>query len=362
MSRKVNFVRMLVGSLLMLALAGCVAITPDSAATATTTETTTTESATSESSTAESSTAESSTAESGAFPVTIEHKFGSTTIESEPQSVLSLGFSDQDAILALGVKPVAVRYYFGPVDDQIWPWAEEAAGAETLPVLSVPFGEMSFEAVAEMAPDLIIAVSAGLTQDEYNLLSQIAPVVPQTSEYVDFGVPWQAQTRMIGQALGRSERAEELIAETEALLAETAAANPEFSGKTAVIASPTTDGYFFSGPQHERQRILTSLGFTMPQELVDAAGDSFYGSISAEQLPLFDTDILIWTVTPEDAEIIQADPLYQTLAVAQEGRDIFLDSTGETDMTAPAMIYSSVLSLPYVVEHLVPQLAERQSK
>jgi iron complex transport system substrate-binding protein len=342
---KISIGRFLCGVLLLGVLSGCVAIAPDSAPV---------EGVSSESAPAESSSG------AGAFPVTIEHKFGSTTIETEPKRVTALGFSDQDPTLALGVVPIAVRYYFGDSEDQIWPWAEAAAGDAEIAVLNLPYGEMNFESVVALNPDLILAVSAGLTPAEYELLAQIAPTLPQTDEYVDFGVPWQAQTRMIAQALGKSEEAETLIAETEQLLADTAAAHPEFAGKTAVIASPAgEDSYFFSGPQHERQRLLTSLGFTLPQALADAAGDAFYGSISKEQLPLFDTDILIWTVTPEDAEAIKADPLYQTLAVAQDGRDIFLDSTGTGDMTAPAMIYSSVLSLPYAVESLVPQLAER---
>lgn len=41
---------------------------------------------------------------------TIEHKFGSTEVAGMPERVVSVGYSDQDPILALGVIPVAVRY------------------------------------------------------------------------------------------------------------------------------------------------------------------------------------------------------------------------------------------------------------
>ena len=41
-----------------------------------------------------------------AFPVTIKHAFGETTIEEEPTRVATLGWSDQDAALSLGVVPV----------------------------------------------------------------------------------------------------------------------------------------------------------------------------------------------------------------------------------------------------------------
>ena len=38
--------------------------------------------------------------------MTIDHAYGSTTIEEEPQRVATLGWSDQDHALALGVVPV----------------------------------------------------------------------------------------------------------------------------------------------------------------------------------------------------------------------------------------------------------------
>ena len=54
------------------------------------------------------------TSETDAFPVTIEHAFGSTTIEKEPQRVATLGWSDQDHVAALGVVPVgATKITYG---------------------------------------------------------------------------------------------------------------------------------------------------------------------------------------------------------------------------------------------------------
>ena len=37
--------------------------------------------------------------ESVAFPVTIEHKYGETTIAAEPQRVVSVGFAEHDIVL-----------------------------------------------------------------------------------------------------------------------------------------------------------------------------------------------------------------------------------------------------------------------
>ncbi len=154
-----------------------------------------------------------------AFPVTITHKYGSTTIPSEPQRVIALGYTDQDPILALGVRPLAVRYWFGDPERRAWPWQTAAFGDTQPQVLTMPFGQLNLEAIAALKPDLIVAVSAGITEDEYARLSQIAPTLAQSNAYVDFGVPWQEQTRVIGQALGRAAASETLVVATEALRA-----------------------------------------------------------------------------------------------------------------------------------------------
>lgn len=69
-----------------------------------------------------------------AFPVTIEHKFGETTIEAEPERIVAVGLTEQDALLALGVVPVGTTEWFGEHPGAIWPWAQddlEALDGET---------------------------------------------------------------------------------------------------------------------------------------------------------------------------------------------------------------------------------------
>lgn len=53
------------------------------------------------------------TATEGSFPVTIEHKHGSTTILQAPERVVLVGLNEQDAMLALGVVPVASSEWYG---------------------------------------------------------------------------------------------------------------------------------------------------------------------------------------------------------------------------------------------------------
>src|SRR5690606_11386452 len=95
----------------------------------------------------------------GVFPVTVEHAFGATTIEAEPQRVVSIGFAEHDNILALGVTPVAVRDWYGNQPFATWPWAQDELGDAEPEVL--PSAELNFEQIATLDPDVIIGVNSG---------------------------------------------------------------------------------------------------------------------------------------------------------------------------------------------------------
>ena len=71
----------------------------------------------------------------GAFPVTIDHKYGSTTIEAEPKRVVVVGLREQDALLALGVVPVATTEWYGKHPGAIFPWAKDELGDAKVPTV-----------------------------------------------------------------------------------------------------------------------------------------------------------------------------------------------------------------------------------
>jgi iron complex transport system substrate-binding protein len=302
--------------------------------------------------TANTATTEATAGES-AFPVTIEHKYGSTEISVVPERVVTVGLTDHDAVLALGVTPIAVRDWFGDQPSATWPWAQDELGDATPAVL--PSGELNFEQIVALKPDVILGVYSGLDEQEYKTLSEIAPTVAQPSEYVDFGVPWQEQTRIIGRALGREEQAEQLVANVEAQFQAVRDEHPEFEGATGVVALTWEGSYLPYGPKDPRARFLTALGFELPSEIAELAGDEFYATISRERLDLIDADVLVWLVnSPAERKTIEDDPIYQQLGVAKEGRDLFLELN---EPLGGAISFSSVLSLPYLLDEFVPMLA-----
>lgn len=142
-----------------------------------------------------------------AFPVSLDHKYGSTTIEAEPERIVTVGLTDQDAVLALGKVPVGTTEWLGGYKGAIGPWAADKLGSAAAPTVLKDTGTgPQVEKIAALQPDLILAVYGGLTKEQYESLSKFAPVVAQPKAYSDYGVPWQEQTETIGKALARRRR------------------------------------------------------------------------------------------------------------------------------------------------------------
>ncbi|MER7793186.1 iron-siderophore ABC transporter substrate-binding protein [Streptomyces sp. NPDC097640] len=295
-------------------------------------------------------------ASGGAFPVTIAHKYGTTTVKSEPKRIVTVGLTDQDAVLALGKVPVGTTEWNGGYKGAIGPWARDELGdAETPTVLKDTGTGPQTEKIAALRPDLILAVYGGLAKEQYETLSKFAPVVAQPKEYNDFGVPWQRQTEIIGTALGQQTKAKELVKGVQADFKAATAEHPAFAGADAVMATPY-DGIFVFGSQDPRSRVLTDLGFTLPADLDKVIGDEFGANISKERTDLLDTDAIVWIVADpaEDEAKLGKNPLYADLKVAQQDREVYVKESSDY---GNAISFVTVLSLPYTLDRLVPQLA-----
>ncbi|MEU6806388.1 iron-siderophore ABC transporter substrate-binding protein [Streptomyces neyagawaensis] len=300
--------------------------------------------------------AEANSSGESAFPVSVDHKYGRTTIKSEPQRIVTVGLTDQDAVLALGKVPVGTTEWLGGYKGAVAPWAEDRLGSAEAPTVLKDTGTgPQVEKIAALKPDLILAVYGGLTKEQYESLSKFAPVVAQPKKYNDYGVPWQEQTETIGKALGRSDEALKAVEETEATIAEARKEHPEFKGRSAVMATPY-EGMFVFGSQDPRSHLLTDLGFTLPAGLDKVIGDQFGANISKERTDLLDQDALVWQVTDvkKDADKLHKDASYKDLNVVKEGREVYVSETSDY---GNALSMGTVLSLRYVVERLVPQLA-----
>lgn len=303
--------------------------------------------------------ASSTQADAGAFPVTIEHAYGSTTLEAEPTRVATLGWSDQDAVLALGVVPVgAVDITWGGNDAGSTPWFDEALaelGGEQ-PTRYADTDGAPIDEIAKLDPDLILATNSGITEAEYDKLSKLAPVVAFPGD--PWVTSWEDSLAMAGQALGRAELADEVRRDTEDAIAQAAEANPQVLGKSFVFASLSTADMSkvdYYTPEDNRPRLLADLGMVNAPviEEISKPGE-FYGTLSAERAPDLASDVFItYAETADDLAAFRNDPLLGRIPALRSGH--VLASTNQTD--ALGLSAPSPLAIPYAMEHFVPLVA-----
>jgi iron complex transport system substrate-binding protein len=299
-------------------------------------------------------------APSGPFPLTVQHSRGATRIPGAPQRVVTVGFTDQDPVLAMGVRPVGVTDWYGDLPYATWPWAQDELGDAQPVVLNrgafTGTPDYRYEEIAALRPDLIIGLYTSMDDTQFRTLSQIAPTVAPPAGYPEWGAPWDEYTRLAGRALGDPNRAEQLIAGVDAQLKAAAAANPRFKGRTAVVAERLEKGMtFVRSPNDPRSQLVAALGFTIPPEIGDLAGDMDGATISDEKMALLDRDILLWNTgfSPDVRRDVERAPLYSRLKVVQAGRSVFVDDP----LVSAAWTWGTVLSIPTVIDALVARIS-----
>ncbi len=289
------------------------------------------------------------------FPVSIEHTFGDTTIEEQPERVVVLGWSAQDTLYALGVPPVGMPSYpYGGGDDGVLPWNDEYFDPEQTTLLDTADGP-PLEQIAALQPDVILAPYEGFDQGVYDDLSGIAPTVAYPGE--PWTTPWREQTRMIGAALGMEEEAEQLIADTEEQVAAVAEEHPEFGDLTFAYTSMGAEALYLYLPTDPRVQLIEDLGLTVDpsvEELAEGSESSFYAQLSLEAAPEIESDVLIGFADGMTTEEVLTSELYSSVPAIERDAAIVLD-----DQTVAAAASSvSVLAIPYVLDQLVDGLAE----
>jgi iron complex transport system substrate-binding protein len=308
------------------------------------------------SATAEDRAGSGPSASDGAFPVTLEHTFGETTIEEQPERVVVLGWSAQDTVYALGLDPVGMPAYpFGGGDDGVLPWNDEHFDPDVTTLLDTADGP-PLEAIAALEPDVILAPYEGFDETVYESLTGIAPTVAYPGEA--WTTPWRDQTRMIGQALGMEDEAEQLIAETEAQVAAVADEHPEFEGLTAAYTSLGAEALYLYLPSDPRVQLIEDLGFTTAPSVDELAAGvdagTFYAQLSLEQAPEIESDVLVGFTDGLTAQEALDSDLYRSVPAIEDDAAVVLDD----QEVAAAASSVSVLSIPFVLDELIDDLAD----
>ncbi len=277
-------------------------------------------------------------ASADAFPVTIKHAYGETTITAKPERVATVAWANHEVPLALGVVPVGMsKATWGDDDgDGVLPWVEERLeelNAPT-PVLFDETDGLDFEAIADTQPDVILAAYSGLTQEDYDTLSKIAPVVAYPE--VAWGTSYEDMIRMDSEAIGLAPEGDALIEQLHGEVDAALAANSALEGKRVLFSyidpsDLSTIGFYTS--HDSRPGFLEGVGLPVPSIVAETSAGTteFYAQVSSEDAARFaDVDLFVTYGDPSGAIVaqLQADPLLSQIPAIAAGHIAVLpDST-----------------------------------
>ncbi len=304
-----------------------------------------------------------SEAESGAFPVSLEHAFGTFALEKAPERIVTIGWASEDIAVALGITPVAVPVSWAGDDGGLVPWFREAVESAGSPIpatlTDLGGGEIDFEQILALRPDAIIAPFSGITDVQYERLAEIAPTLayPEKPWYLD----WQEHTEFIGEALGRPALAKQLVAETQQDIAQHGSEHPEFAESTFVystgVSESGTDVGFYA-PTTSLIGIIEDLGLTLSPQVAERAQkfpDELYFGVSLEEIDEVEADVFLGLVNNQDeVDLALAQSLFRKWQPIANDRAVWL-----TDReVSQAVAAPSVLSVPWVLDEFVPEVAD----
>jgi iron complex transport system substrate-binding protein len=287
---------------------------------------------------------------SGAFPVTVTTAFGDVEIEEEPTRVVALGWGDAETALALGVQPVGASDWLAFGGEGVGPWSEGLY--DEAPEL-IETMEPSFEAIAALEPDLILDTKSDGTEERYELLSRIAPTVGIPEGVDPWQTTWEQQLELVGEALGKTEEAEEIAADVAQAFEDAAAEHPEFDGTEVAVAAFTSEGYGAYVQGDARVDFMESLGFVNKPAIQEQATENFYVAVSEEQVSLLDSELTVAFPISVEAGDFTASPLWQALPSVQQGRAVVLDDAN----LASAFSIGTAPGIRYALETTVPLFA-----
>ncbi len=296
------------------------------------------------------------------YPIKIKHALGETVIKQKPKRVVTIQWGNQDIALALGVVPVGFSAAnFGVQDGSgLLPWT-----AKRLKQLDVKHPHvfqdtdgLDFEAIAAAKPDVILAAYSGITKEDYQTLSKIAPVVAYPK--APWTTTWREQVRLDAAGMGMKAQGEKLIKDTEKLIHEKLRHYPQLKGKKVAwvnFSAKDLSKVQIYTPIDSRAAFLHELGLDYPQSVTKQIknSNSYSLQLSAEHVDaLNDADIIVGYGDEQLYQAIKKDPLLGKIPAVKRGSVAFIESN--TPLVAAGT--PTPLSIDYTIDDYLKRLGK----
>ena len=304
--------------------------------------------------------------------ISIKHVYGTTEVPADATKVATVAWANQDVLLALGIMPLGFsKQTWGVTDGSgMLPWTKEkvdelTANGAAQPKLFDDDGGVKInpQAVNATKPEVILAVYSGMSKEEYETLSKIAPTVPYPK--VAWGTPWRETIAINATAVGKKTEGDTLVADLEKQVADAVAKHPQIKGKAAAFCytaegDATKFGYYTTADP--RTAFLSDLGMKVPASVEKASKENasaFNVDISTENADsLNDFDLIVMYGTESDLAAMQANSLLSQVRAIKNGAVAFV---GNSDPMA-ASTNPGPLSIPWGIEKYVGLIATAAGK
>ncbi|AML51888.1 siderophore ABC transporter substrate-binding protein [Falsihalocynthiibacter arcticus] len=250
--------------------------------------------------------------------VEVETATGRMAVPAAPKIIVALDLAAIDDLSALGLKVAGVP--------DITPPAYLAEAFANTKIVGTLF-EPDFEALAVMAPDLIVA--GGRSQTQVAPLSQIAPTIDMTISGDEFFTQAEARVVAYGEIFGLEGKATTLLADLDAAVAKSKLAA---EGKGDVLILLTNGGKVSAYGDDSRFGWLhTALG--LPEAYPDLTAETHGEAVSFEFVADVNPD-WIFVVDRgaaigqdgEAAAVTLDNPLVAGTNAGKAGQIVYLDS------------------------------------
>lgn len=282
-------------------------------------------------------------------PITIEHQYGTTSLDTRPAKVVTMAGNWTDAMIALGV-PITAEYvtrgYSGQDNRFAWTPPHDSQLVEMTNT-----SEIELERLAAFGPDLILAGYVGDKQ-AYDRLAKVAPTVPVMDKNAVLDT-WQAVTSTAGRIFGRDAAARKLVAQVGDEVAGLPADFTAAKGKTFSFGQLTSDGQFglVADESDPAAKLIASAGLTLSSRLKSVAKGGNRVLVSQERTDLLATDVLVMWPLTGGPEKLAAVPGWRSLPAVRQGSVVFLDNDNAAAFGSP-----TIYSVPYALDLLRPAL------
>lgn len=256
---------------------------------------------------------------------TLDTRFGPVEVDDHPQRVVTLYEGALDAAVASGVQPLgavltrAGEGVAGYIQDQVPNITLVGSARET-----------NLEAVIALQPDLILA-SPSLSEDQYRLLSSVAPtVVPEVPRYQ--ADSWKQESLVYARALNHEAEMNAVLTEIDdrvAVLKARLEQQLPADARRATLVRWMPQGALVMSPKLFSTTLLEAAGLEIQDAGIVKEGRPHSSPLSQEKLALIDADWLFLATLNDEGEVAleaaKQSPAFSRLNVVTKDHVVTVD-------------------------------------